>query len=379
MGGEYSQPTKRQILVTGGLGFIGSHTVLELLKEGYMVHIVDNLSNSKIEVLDKIKLLHPNADVTFSNIDILNTDELDFFFNCNYIDAIIHFAAFKSVSESIKHPLRYYENNLTGTLNLLAMCEKYNVNKFLFSSSATVYGSSVAPLYEYTQTGVGITNPYGQSKFMTEQILRDVAQNGMKTINLRYFNPVGAHSSGLLGEDPNGIPNNLMPFVLRVALKNNTELDMDDVYTSLKIFGNNYETDDGTCMRDFIHVVDLARAHVSAIQHIEKMETSSDTFNIGTGKGTSVLEIVEAFIQHNRVKLPYTFFEKREGDMDVVFCDARKAECVLGWKAIHTLEDIVKDTWRFALTSQGVNVQKNEEIVWNEVDIFSTLEYDNEL
>lgn len=337
------------ILVTGGLGYIGSHTVVELVNKGYYVYIVDNLSNSNIAILEKIKQLCDDSHIEFTQLNILDYNSLDNVFKSTSLSGVIHFAALKSVSESIKYPLTYYENNVNGTLNLLKLCEKYNINKFIFSSSATVYGSSKSPLIETSETGIGITNPYGQSKYMVENILSDLSKTGIKTINLRYFNPVGAHETGLLGENPNGIPNNLMPFVLRVAIKNNLNHELDDVYKELNVFGNDYDTEDGTCKRDFIHVLDLASAHVSAYKYICNMNENNNVFNIGTGKGTSVLEIIDAFEKYNNVKIPYNFSEKRPGDIDIVYCNSSKAEKILNWKSKYTLQNIVKDTWNFAV------------------------------
>ena len=334
------------ILCTGGLGFIGSHTVVELVNYGYNVLILDDLSNSEVSVLEKIKLLCDISKIKFIKGNILNNQNLDLVFQ-NKISCVIHFAAFKSVNESIKYPLKYYENNITGTINLLNKCQEYNVKKFIFSSSATVYGSSKSPLNENSQIGIGITNPYGNSKYIVEQILKDLKD--FKIINLRYFNPVGAHKSGLIGENPSDIPNNLMPFVLRVAIKNNLDPNYDDVYKQLNIFGNDYNSNDGTAVRDFIHVVDLAKAHVCAVNKVLNMESNYEIYNIGTGNGTSVLEIVNTFKKVNNIKLPYEFKPKREGDNDIVYCETTKANNELNWKAELNIEDICKDTYNFAL------------------------------
>tara|TARA_B100000424_G_C22943408_1_gene501940 strand:- start:189 stop:1220 length:1032 start_codon:yes stop_codon:yes gene_type:complete len=334
------------ILCTGGLGFIGSHTVVELVNYGYYVLILDDLSNSEVSVLEKIELLCDISKIKFIKGNILNNQNLDLVFQ-NEISCVIHFAAFKSVNESIKYPLKYYENNITGTINLLNKCQEYNVKKFIFSSSATVYGSSKSPLNENSQIGIGITNPYGNSKYIVEQILKDLKD--FKIINLRYFNPVGAHKSGLIGENPSDIPNNLMPFVLRVAIKNNLDPNYDDVYKQLNIFGNDYNSNDGTAVRDFIHVVDLAKAHVCAVNKVLNMESNYEIYNIGTGNGTSVLEIVNTFKKVNNIKLPYEFKPKREGDNDIVYCETTKANNELNWKAELNIEDICKDTYNFAL------------------------------
>lgn len=336
------------ILLTGGLGFIGSHTVVELVNSGNNVIIYDNLSNSKMEVLNKLYRLCNENKITFIKGDILNLDELKQLNNYK-IDTVVHFAAFKSVNESIKLPLEYYQNNITGLLNLLNYCNTMNINNFIFSSSATVYGNSISPLFEDSNIGTGISNPYGQTKYMGEQILKDFSQSQSKfnVICLRYFNPVGAHKSGLIGEDPNDIPNNLMPYVLRVAVKNNLNSNLDDIYNDLSIFGSDYDTPDGTCQRDFIHVVDLAKAHVAAVKKIGSFD-NFEVFNIGTGKGTSVLEIVESFRDINNIKLPYVMKDRRPGDNAVTFCDCQKANKMLEWKADLDISDICLDTYNFA-------------------------------
>ena len=336
------------ILLTGGLGFIGSHTVVELVNSGNNVIIYDNLSNSKIEVLNKLYKLCDKNKITFIKGDILNLDELKQLNNYK-IDTVVHFAAFKSVNESIKLPLEYYQNNITGLLNLLNYCNTMNINNFIFSSSTTVYGNSISPLFEDSNIGIGISNPYGQTKYMGEQILKDFSKSQSKfnIICLRYFNPVGAHKSGLIGEDPNDIPNNLMPYVLRVAVKNNLNSNLDDVYNYLSIYGSDYDTPDGTCQRDFIHVVDLAKAHVAAVKKIGSFD-NFEVFNIGTGKGTSVLEIVESFRDINNIKLPYVMKDRRPGDNAVTFCDCQKANKMLEWKADLDINDICLDTYNFA-------------------------------
>jgi len=335
------------ILCTGGLGFIGSHTVVELVNSGYNVLIIDNLSNSDIIVLEKLNKICNKSKIKFIKGNILNDKDLNLVFQYKIL-CVLHFAAFKSVNESIKFPLEYYENNVMGTINLLKKCEENNVLRFIFSSSSTVYGSSKSPLYEDSQIGFGITNPYGTTKFMIEQILKDLKK--FNVTSLRYFNPVGAHPSGIIGENPCDIPNNLMPFVLRVAIRNNVNSKYDDVYKKLNIYGNDYNTKDGTAVRDFIHVVDLAKAHVCALNKLLESEKKSsyNIYNIGTGNGTSVLEIVKCFIKVNNVKLPYEFKGKRDGDNDIVYCNTLKAENELNWKAEKSLEDICKDTYNFA-------------------------------
>lgn len=340
------------ILITGGLGFIGSHTVVELINTlNASIIIIDDLSNSKVDVLEKIGKLVDINKIIYYKLNILSENFKDIFEKHN-IESVIHFAAFKSVNESIKEPLKYYDNNVNGTIKLLQLCELNNVKNFIFSSSATVYGSSKSPLIESSNTGFGITNPYGQSKYITEKILMDLSQSSnLKIIILRYFNPVGAHKSGLLGENPNGIPNNLMPYILRVAIKNNLDKTLDDVYSSLKIFGNDYDTPDGTCKRDFIHVVDLALAHVAAYNNFNKIDKKLEIYNIGTGKGTSVLEMVNTFKKVNNVNVPFDLVDKRPGDIDVVYCDCEKAKNELGWVAKKTLEDICLDTYNYAISS----------------------------
>lgn len=333
------------ILLTGGLGFIGSHTIVELaskLGKNTQIVILDNLVNSKKEVLNNLYKIIDNK-LYFVEGDITNDKDLEKVFKY-HIDCVIHFAALKSVSESIKCPLDYYKNNIYGLINLLEKCEKYNVFKFIFSSSATVYGDSVSPLTEESIVGKGISNPYGQTKFMGEQILKDLSTSNtkFKIIILRYFNPVGAHSSSLIGEDPNGIPNNLMPYIVRVAIKNNIDDSLPDVYKSLSIFG------DGNSERDFIHVVDLANAHVCAYNYLKNANKSYNVFNIGTGKSTSVLELVNCFKNVNNIKLPYKFKEKREGDLDIVYCKCIKANKELKWKSKLNIEDICRDSYNYA-------------------------------
>ena len=340
-------------LVTGGLGFIGSHTVVQLIQSNHNVIIIDNLSNSKIEVLDNIKKICKNChNLIYFNYDINNIEYMDSIFSKYLIDSIIHFASFKSVSESIQDPLIYYTNNINTTLNLLILCKKYKVNKFIFSSSATVYGKELSPLLETSKIGHNITNPYGQTKYFIEKILEDFNKSYKDTriIILRYFNPVGAHHSGLIGENPNGIPNNLMPYIVKVALFNNNDNNNDNIYSKLKIYGNDYKTFDGTGIRDFIHVEDLAQAHLKSIEYLDmNININYDIFNIGTGKGTSVLELVNTFIKVNNIVLPYEFYPKREGDIDCVFCDSTKSNILLNWKATKTIEDMCIDSYNYIL------------------------------
>ena len=335
-------------LLTGGLGFIGSHTAVELSQQGKPIILVDNLSNSNLDVFFKIQRL-ATCDVMFYQADILDTDKIQDIFTKHDIDSVIHFAAYKAVNESLQKPLEYYHNNITGLITMLNLCLKNNVNQFVFSSSATVYGSATVPFIETTPVGIGITNPYGQTKYMAETILQDVcnAYPQFQCICLRYFNPVGAHPSGLLGENPKGIPTNLMPYIIRVAAKHNNILDLVDAYHELSIFGGDYQTQDGTCIRDFIHVCDLAKAHVCSIQ---ESQGGYQVYNIGTGVGTSVLELVTTFQRVNQVQVPFTIKERRQGDRDIMYCDASKIERALGWKAEKSLEDICKDAWRFVIS-----------------------------
>ena len=326
-----------KILVTGGTGYIGSHTIIELYKKGYEIDVLDNLFNSKITVLDKIEEIagkRPN----FYEIDLLDMDKMDKLFEDNKYDLVIHFAGLKAVGESVEKPLKYYENNVGGTINLLKCMQKHDVEKIIFSSSATVYGEQpVAKLDETMPTGLGITNPYGETKHMIEEILKDVAESDPKfeAVILRYFNPVGNHSSGLLGEDPNDIPNNLMPIIMKVSRGEIAELS---------VYGDDYSTPDGSGVRDFIHVVDLAKGHVVAI---DKMKPGVLIYNLGTGKGTSVFEMIAAFERASGKKLPYKVVERRAGDLAEIYADPSKAEKELGWKAELTVEDAMRDTMSY--------------------------------
>ena len=334
------------ILLTGGLGFIGSHTAVELSQQGKPIILVDNLSNSNLDVFFKIQRL-ATCDVIFYQADILDTEKMQDIFTKHDIDSVIHFAAYKAVNYSLQKPLDYYHNNITGLITILNLCLKNNVNHFVFSSSATVYGSATTPFNETSPVGTGITNPYGQTKYMAETILLDVcnAHPPLQCTCLRYFNPVGAHPSGLLGENPNGIPSNLMPYIIRVAAKHNNIVDLGEAYHELSIFGGDYQTNDGTCIRDFIHVCDLAKAHVCSIR---ESQGGYQVYNVGTGLGTSVLELVSTFQRVNQVQVPFTIKQRREGDRDIVYCDASKLKRVLGWKPEKSLEEICKDAWRFA-------------------------------
>lgn len=323
------------ILVTGGTGYIGSHTVVELIHAGHEVVIVDNLVNSKKSVLDQIKTI-TGVKPTFYEIDCTDKEALEPVFKAHPFDGVIHFAGLKAVGESVSKPLMYYHNNVLSTIYLSELAIKYKVDRFVFSSSATVYGDQEVPFVE-TMNLLPTTNPYGETKAMSERILKDAAKVhvNFKVSLLRYFNPVGAHESGLIGESPNGIPNNLMPFVSKVA-KGQLEI--------LSVFGNDYDTPDGTGVRDYIHVVDLAKGHVLAI---EKLEDDVEIYNLGTGQGVSVLEIVSAFEKANDVKVPYKIVDRRPGDIANSYANATKAYDKLGWKAEKTIFDMCKDSWRF--------------------------------
>ena len=322
-----------KILLSGGTGYIGSHTAIELIKKGYDIEIFDNLSNSKITAIDKIGKI-TGVKPVFHKIDLLDESKMDKLFARGNFDLVIHFAGLKAVAESVEQPLKYYRNNVIGTINLLNCMRRHNVNKIVFSSSATVYGDQDGiKLTENMQTGVSITNPYGKTKYMIEEILKDeaVADGEFEVAILRYFNPVGAHPSGLIGEDPNDIPNNLMPIIAKVFMGKIPEL---------KIYGNNYDTPDGTGMRDYIHVVDLAKGHVAMIEHMTK---GTSIYNLGTGKAISVLEMVETFEKVSEKKLPYKVTERRVGDLAKVFADPKKAERELNWKAELTINDAIRD------------------------------------
>ena len=327
------------ILLPGGAGYIGSHTAVELLNEGKEIVIVDNFSNSKPSVLESIRKI-TGKDFKFYELDYLNREALEKVFEENKIDAVLNFAGYKAVGESVQKPLEYYHNNITGCLVLLQTMKKYNVKKFIFSSSATVYGEPERiPLTEDCKTG-GTTNPYGTSKLFIEQILKDLynSDNTWDICILRYFNPVGAHESGLIGEEPKGIPNNLMPYVARVAAGTLKELS---------VFGNDYDTPDGTGVRDYIHVVDLAKGHVCALNKLDKEQKGLFIYNLGTGKGYSVLDMVKAFEKATGKNVPYKIAPRREGDIATCFADPKKAKEELGWVATKTLDDMCRDSWNY--------------------------------
>ena len=335
----------KKVLVTGGTGYIGSHTVVELLNKGKEVVIIDNFSNSKPEVLEKIKQI-TGKEIKFYNIDYLNREEVEKVFDENEIESVINFAGYKAVGESVKEPLKYYHNNVSGAIILLETMQKYNVKKFIFSSSATVYGAQGNGKCVETMKRGETTNPYGTTKAMIEKILEDIynADNEWNIAILRYFNPVGAHESGLIGENPQGIPNNLMPFIMKVANKEIPQLN---------IFGNDYkETEDGTCARDFIHVVDLAIGHIKMLEKLDKENCGIFVYNLGTGKPYTVQQMVDTFKKVNNIDVPYKYAERRAGDLPVLYSDPTKAKQELGWVATRTLEDMCRDSWNYVLKSK---------------------------
>ncbi len=328
-----------KVLVTGATGYIGSHTCVELLENGYDVIGLDNFSNSKKEVLDKIKRI-TNKEIKFYEGNMLDSDLLDLIFKDNNIDAVIDFAAYKAVGESVQKPVEYYINNVSSVLNLLSIMRKYNCKKLVFSSSATVYGTpEIVPITEECRTG-NTTNPYGTSKLIVEKILKDLYESdkSMDICILRYFNPIGAHPSGLIGEDPNGIPANLMPYIVKVA---------SGKLECLSIFGNDYDTEDGTGVRDYIHVVDLARGHVKALEKLNKENQGLFVYNLGTGKGYSVLDMVNTFERVNGVKVNYKIVGRRPGDIAKCYSNPDKAKKELNFTCEKTLDDMVKDSWNF--------------------------------
>ena len=335
----------KKVLVTGGTGYIGSHTVVELLNKGKEVVIIDNFSNSKPEVLEKIKQI-TGKEIKFYNIDYLNREEVEKVFDENEIESVINFAGYKAVGESVKEPLKYYHNNVSGAIILLETMQKNNVKKFIFSSSATVYGDQGNGKCIETMKRGETTNPYGTTKAMIEKILEDIynADNEWNIAILRYFNPVGAHESGLIGENPQGIPNNLMPFIMKVANKEIPQLN---------IFGNDYkETEDGTCARDFIHVVDLAIGHIKMLEKLDKENCGIFVYNLGTGKPYTVQQMVDTFKKVNNIDVPYKYAERRAGDLPVLYSDPTKAKQELGWVATRTLEDMCRDSWNYVLKSK---------------------------
>lgn len=329
--------TKKTVLVTGGAGFIGSHICVELIAEGYTVIIVDNFSNSKEGVIKHLEKITGKV-LIFYKTDIRDSESLEKIFTKHKIDTVIHCAGLKSVGESVKDPLLYYDNNVYGSIVLLQVMAKFNVKKIVFSSSACVYGAD-APV-PYTETSlVKPVNPYGKSKLFVEEILRDVAvsDTGWSVALLRYFNPIGAHKSGLIGEDPNGVPSNLVPYISQVA---------QGLKSELLVFGNDYDTPDGTCVRDYIHIVDLALGHVKAVSWF-KSHTGVLVANLGTGDGASVLEIISAFSRASGRVIPHRFVARRDGDISSYYADTSYAEKVLGWHATRTIDEACEDTWRW--------------------------------
>ena len=328
-----------QILVTGGAGFIGSHTLIELYKAGHTALVVDNLYNSNAEALRRVAQIIGVPEVPFIQADIRDREALEDIFAAHHFDACIHFAGLKAVGESVAKPLEYYENNMNGTFVLLDVMRKHGCKNIIFSSSATVYGDpAMIPITEECPKGQ-CTNPYGQTKSMLEQVMSDVqkADPEWNVVLLRYFNPIGAHPSGCIGENPNGIPNNLMPYITQVAVGKRE---------CLGVFGNDYPTHDGTGVRDYIHVVDLASAHVAALQAIERKQGLA-IYNIGTGHGYSVLDVMKTFIRVNGVAIPYEIKPRRAGDIATCYCDPAKAERELGWKAQFGLEEMCRDSWNW--------------------------------
>ncbi len=328
-----------KILLTGGAGYIGSHTCIELIESGFDVVIADDFSNSSMAVLERIKQI-TGVMPTLYNIDVADVKLLDELFTQENIDAVIHFAGFKAVGESCEKPTMYYRNNIDTTLSLLECMEKHNVKRFVFSSSATVYGN--ADRVEYVEDmPTDAVNPYGRTKMFIEHILADAAcaDKELSVVLLRYFNPIGAHKSGLIGDNPNGIPNNLMPYITQVAVKKREKLS---------VFGNDYPTHDGTGVRDYIHVCDLAKGHVAALRYSQK-NCGCEAFNLGTGIGYSVMDIITAFEKVNGIKIPYVITNRRDGDLPEYYANPEKARRVLGWKTEKTLEDMCADSWRWQM------------------------------
>ena len=324
------------ILVTGGAGYIGSHTVIKLIEAGHTPIVVDNLINSSEESLNRVEKIS-GIRPTFYELDLRDNAALEKVFSAHTIDAVIHFAGLKAVGESVEKPLLYYQNNIDSTLVLLDVMQAYGVKRIIFSSSATVYGTTPAPYTEKSTTGIGITNPYGQTKYMIECILSDLAtaDASLEVTTLRYFNPIGAHPSGLIGENPNGKPNNLMPYITQVAVGKRDKLG---------IFGNDYDTADGTGVRDYIHVEDLAEGHLAALTH---SKAGYNVYNLGTGNGTSVLELVHAFEQASGQSIPYEILPRRPGDLATSYANVDLAHKELEWTATHSIEDACRDSWNW--------------------------------
>ncbi len=328
----------KSILITGGLGYIGSHTVLVLLENNYNVEIIDNLYNSKAECLARLEKIS-TINIKFHNVDLLDYSALESIFNSTQFTAIIHFAGLKAVGESVAKPLFYYRNNLVSTMNLLELCQKYDCNNFIFSSSACVYGESKEGILT-EESPLSPINPYGKSKLMQENILKDVtfANKNFKVISLRYFNPAGAHPSGLIGDNPKGIPNNLFPILEQVILGKRPKLS---------VYGKDWETPDGTPIRDYIHVMDLAYGHVASLNKIFELETGFHTYNLGIGKGHSVLEVISAYSKVIGRDIPYEFVDRRPGDAEKCVSNPSKAERELNWKAEQTISDMCRDSYNW--------------------------------
>lgn len=344
----YHGSNMEKILVTGGTGYIGSHAVVELIQAGYEVEILDNLYNSKMAVLDRLKEI-TGVKPKFYNVDLRDAEALAEVFAENRYDAVLHFAGLKAVGESVEQPLRYYENNIGGTINLLECMQEYGVKKIIFSSSATVYGEQDSQSYtEQMITGQKITNPYGRTKYMIEEILKDVivADPEFEVTILRYFNPIGAHPSGLIGEDPNDKPNNLMPVIMKVAT---------GAIDQLSIYGDDYPTPDGSCIRDYIHVVDLAKGHLAALNHMDK---GVQIYNLGSGEAHSVFEMVAAFDKASGIKLPCQVVGRRAGDLPGFYADPTLAAEKLGWTTGLTINDAMRDTLNF-LKHEGLELRKD--------------------
>lgn len=327
----------RNILVTGGLGFIGSHTCVELLELGYKLIIIDNLSNTRVHVKDQIKKI-TGKTVDFIDLDLKDLDNLDSIFSSRNIDAVIHFAAFKAVGDSVAMPISYYKNNLLSLLNILEMCGKYKVNKLVFSSSCTVYGQPETLPVTESSPKQPAESPYGNTKQICEEMIEDFCKTNkaFKAISLRYFNPTGAHKSALIGELPLGVPTNLVPFITQTAAGLRDEL---------QVFGGDYDTIDGTCIRDYIHVVDLAKAHIAALEYADQIKENYDFFNVGAGKGYTVLDVIKSFEKVSGVNLKYKIVDRRPGDIEKIYADTAKVKQALGWKVQYNLDDMMKSAW----------------------------------
>jgi UDP-glucose 4-epimerase len=325
-----------KVLLTGGAGYIGSHTAVELLNAGHEVVVIDNLCNSSKESIRRVEEI-AGKTIAFYENDVRDQNALDAIFTNHHIDAVIHFAGLKAVGESVEKPLLYYDVNVGGAITLFEAMQRHGVTKLVFSSSATVYGSAPCPYEESMQTGVGVTNSYGRTKYMIEEIMRDatVSDSALQYVSLRYFNPVGAHESGRIGEDPNGIPNNLMPYIAQTAAGKRDKL---------RIWGNDYDTIDGTGVRDYIHVIDLAKGHLAAL---ERLQSGFDAINLGSGTGASVLQVLHAFEKACGHNIPYEVLERRSGDLPEYYANAEKAKKLLDWQTEKTIDDICADTWRW--------------------------------